>query len=268
MCQTETGVFMQEFVAYHEAGGRNVKCLTDWSSSFSIKTQVFNWSPMCPQVNAIPLKSSWVMTCAYAPSGNLVACGGLDNMCSIYNLKGKDGNVKVMRELAAHTGETVCLDALTSVSFSDSLLWSHTMSFSFDISLIGQVICPAVASSVTLRSSPALETALGECTVWLTNLKWVLGNFSFFGVKEENVSFVWFLAVFYGTLRQEPRRPSSQDIRGTACPWPWLRTLSFSSQGRATLRPSCGTSGRARADRPSQAMRVTSTLSGSELHLN
>uniref|UniRef100_A0A8C6KD82 Guanine nucleotide binding protein (G protein), beta polypeptide 3a n=1 Tax=Nothobranchius furzeri TaxID=105023 RepID=A0A8C6KD82_NOTFU len=55
------------------------------------------------KVNAIPLKSSWVMTCAYAPSGNLVACGGLDNMCSIYNLKGKDGNVKVMRELAAHT---------------------------------------------------------------------------------------------------------------------------------------------------------------------
>lgn len=46
------------------------------------------------------------MTCAYAPSGNLVACGGLDNMCSIYNLKSKDGNVKVMRELAAHTGGT------------------------------------------------------------------------------------------------------------------------------------------------------------------
>lgn len=61
---------------------------------------------VCPQVNAIPLKSSWVMTCSYAPSGNLVACGGLDNMCSIYNLKGKDGNVKVMRELAAHTGRT------------------------------------------------------------------------------------------------------------------------------------------------------------------
>lgn len=60
---------------------------------------------LCPQVNAIPLKSSWVMTCAYAPSGNLVACGGLDNMCSIYNLKSKDGNVKVMRELAAHTGK-------------------------------------------------------------------------------------------------------------------------------------------------------------------
>ena len=29
------------------------------------------------QVHAIPLRSSWVMTCAYAPSGNYVACGKL-----------------------------------------------------------------------------------------------------------------------------------------------------------------------------------------------
>ena len=27
------------------------------------------------QVHAIPLRSSWVMTCAYAPSGTYVACG-------------------------------------------------------------------------------------------------------------------------------------------------------------------------------------------------
>ena len=27
------------------------------------------------KVHAIPLRSSWVMTCAYAPSGNYVACG-------------------------------------------------------------------------------------------------------------------------------------------------------------------------------------------------
>ena len=57
------------------------------------------------QVHAIPLRSSWVMTCAYAPSGNFVACGGLDNMCSIYSLKSREGNVKVSRELSAHTGE-------------------------------------------------------------------------------------------------------------------------------------------------------------------
>eukprot|EP00116_Pleurobrachia_bachei_P013663 sb/3473925/ len=47
------------------------------------------------KVHAIPLRSSWVMTCTYAPSGNFVACGGLDNLCSIYNLKTKEGNVRV-----------------------------------------------------------------------------------------------------------------------------------------------------------------------------
>ncbi|XP_017747294.1 PREDICTED: guanine nucleotide-binding protein G(I)/G(S)/G(T) subunit beta-3 isoform X3 [Rhinopithecus bieti] len=60
------------------------------------------------KVHAIPLRSSWVMTCAYAPSGNFVACGGLDNMCSIYNLKSREGNVKVSRELSAHTGYLSC----------------------------------------------------------------------------------------------------------------------------------------------------------------
>lgn len=55
-------------------------------------------------MHAIPLRSSWVMTCAYAPSGNYVACGGLDNICSTYSLKTREGNVKVNRELAGHTG--------------------------------------------------------------------------------------------------------------------------------------------------------------------
>jgi guanine nucleotide-binding protein G(I)/G(S)/G(T) subunit beta-1 len=39
------------------------------------------------KVQAIPLRSSWVMTCAFEDQHNeLVACGGLDNLCSIYNL--------------------------------------------------------------------------------------------------------------------------------------------------------------------------------------
>lgn len=46
-----------------------------------------------------------MMTCAYAPSGNYVACGGLDNICSIYNLKTREGNVRVSRELPGHIGE-------------------------------------------------------------------------------------------------------------------------------------------------------------------
>jgi len=61
------------------------------------------------KVHAIPLRSSWVMTCAYSPSGNYVACGGLDNICSIYNLNNKDGiNAKGARELSAHSGYLSC----------------------------------------------------------------------------------------------------------------------------------------------------------------
>ncbi|KAL1920384.1 uncharacterized protein VTP21DRAFT_761 [Calcarisporiella thermophila] len=61
------------------------------------------------KIHAIPLRSSWVMTCAYAPSGNFVACGGLDNICSVYNLRGKDAQPsRPVRELAAHTGYLSC----------------------------------------------------------------------------------------------------------------------------------------------------------------
>jgi len=48
------------------------------------------------------------MTCAYAPSGAYVACGGLDNICSIYSLKTREGNVRVTRELPGHTGYLSC----------------------------------------------------------------------------------------------------------------------------------------------------------------
>lgn len=53
------------------------------------------------KIQAIPMLSQWVMTCAYAPSGSYVASGGLDNICSIYSLTTNEG---VSRELRGHTG--------------------------------------------------------------------------------------------------------------------------------------------------------------------
>jgi len=60
------------------------------------------------KTHAVPLRSSWVMTCAYSPSNNFVACGGLDNICSIYNLQSKELPIRVCRELNAHTGYLSC----------------------------------------------------------------------------------------------------------------------------------------------------------------
>jgi len=56
---------------------------------------------------AIPLRSHWVMTCAYSPNGQMVSCGGLDNICSIYSLKPTNNqqiSTQPIRELSAHTG--------------------------------------------------------------------------------------------------------------------------------------------------------------------
>jgi WD40 repeat protein len=46
------------------------------------------------KLEVISLRSSWVMTCAFSPSGNFVACGGLDNTTYIYHIKGKDPPTK------------------------------------------------------------------------------------------------------------------------------------------------------------------------------
>jgi len=70
------------------------------------------------------------MTCAFSPSGTKVACGGLDNICSIYNLVSKDQPIKVQRELAAHTGYLSCCrfisngdEIITSSGDMTCMLW-------------------------------------------------------------------------------------------------------------------------------------------------
>lgn len=83
------------------------------------------------KLHAIPLRSTWVMTCAYEPSrGQFVACGGLDNVCSVYKLS-KPGNMLAARatELNGHEGYLACcrfLDEstiLTCSGDSTCLLW-------------------------------------------------------------------------------------------------------------------------------------------------
>lgn len=58
------------------------------------------------KVQVIPLRSAWVMSVAFAPSGNFVACGGMDNMCTVYDVNNRDatGSAKIMRELLGYEG--------------------------------------------------------------------------------------------------------------------------------------------------------------------
>ncbi|XP_008559825.1 guanine nucleotide-binding protein subunit beta-2 [Microplitis demolitor] len=58
------------------------------------------------KVQVIPLRSAWVMSVAFAPSGNFVACGGMDNMCTVYDVNNRDatGSAKITRELLGYEG--------------------------------------------------------------------------------------------------------------------------------------------------------------------
>ncbi|XP_021989521.1 guanine nucleotide-binding protein subunit beta-2 isoform X1 [Helianthus annuus] len=66
------------------------------------------WNALTSQkTHAIKLPCAWVMTCAFSPNGQSVACGGLDSMCSIFNLStplDKDSNLPVSRTLSGHKG--------------------------------------------------------------------------------------------------------------------------------------------------------------------
>lgn len=95
------------------------------------------------KVNAIPLRSSWVMTCGFAPSGNMVACGGLDNICSVFNLNAREG-VRCSRELTGHDAYVSCSrfvddnKILSSSGDMTCVLWDIEMGDAIQVS--GDVI--------------------------------------------------------------------------------------------------------------------------------
>ena len=105
--------------------GDDTKLLSASQDGKLIVWNGFSTNKIC----AIPLRSSWVMTCAYAPSGRFVACGGLDNICSIFNVTKESTPIRVSRELSGHTGYLSCCrflsdkQILTSSGDMSCILW-------------------------------------------------------------------------------------------------------------------------------------------------
>lgn len=114
--------------AMHWAGAEHSERLV--SASQDGKLIVWN-AQTTNKTQAIPLRSSWVMTCAYEQEGNrLVGCGGLDNLCSIYSVESGDNpHGKAEKELAHHDGYLSCCrfvnnsEIITSSGDSTCILW-------------------------------------------------------------------------------------------------------------------------------------------------
>ena len=102
------------------------------------------------KLQAIPLRSSWVMTCSYEQTqGGMVACGGLDNLCTIYQLNKEPVVTRSHRELTQHDGYlSSCkfVDSnsiLTASGDSNCILWDIelgqakiTFRYIYDITLV------------------------------------------------------------------------------------------------------------------------------------
>ncbi|PSN57997.1 Guanine nucleotide-binding protein subunit beta-2 [Blattella germanica] len=58
--------------------------------------------------HAVTMPTTWVMACAYAPSGNLVACGGLDNKVTVYPLSLEEDVSTKKKTVGTHTSYMSC----------------------------------------------------------------------------------------------------------------------------------------------------------------
>lgn len=59
--------------------------------------------------HAVTMPTTWVMACAYGPSGSIVACGGLDNKIAVYPLSLDDPDVATKkRTVGTHTSYMSC----------------------------------------------------------------------------------------------------------------------------------------------------------------
>lgn len=90
------------------------------------------------KTHAIPLRSSWVMSCALSPGLELAASGGLDNVCTLYRIAEVDqvgdftrtATVPVVAELNGHTGFVSairfydgCASVLTASGDTTCMMW-------------------------------------------------------------------------------------------------------------------------------------------------
>ncbi|XP_040167385.1 guanine nucleotide-binding protein subunit beta-5 isoform X2 [Anopheles arabiensis] len=58
--------------------------------------------------HAVTMPTTWIMGCSYAPSGNLVACGGLDNKVTVYPITLEEDISSRKKTVGTHTSYMSC----------------------------------------------------------------------------------------------------------------------------------------------------------------
>lgn len=88
------------------------------------------WDPTTGlKLNAVPLDSQWVLSCAYSPSGQLVASAGLTNNCTVYRISSslQDEFAFQQRIVSIFKGHTCGITACDFISDEQILTASGDM---------------------------------------------------------------------------------------------------------------------------------------------
>ncbi|KAL0763750.1 hypothetical protein Bca101_079901 [Brassica carinata] len=156
------------------------------------------WNALTSQkTHAIKLPCAWVMTCAFSPNGQTVACGGLDSVCSIFSLSStadKDGTVPVSRTLSGHRGYVSCCqyvpneDAhlITSSGDQTCVLWDVTTGLKtsvfggeFQSGHTGDVLRYGISlleSVCLINSCPYVTYCLSSVSISGSNPNWFISG--------------------------------------------------------------------------------------------
>jgi len=184
---------VKEYLKVHDINmvvGEKMKCrrtlkghlsriyATQWSSnpyvmaSASQDGKLLVWDAFTTnKTHVIGLNTAWVMTCAFSPSNKFVAAGGLDNICSLYNLD-IEPPIVASREFNAHVGYLSCCrffhedeTILTSSGDGRCILWDATNSSqkcSFD-EHEGDVMSVSICPDSHIFASGACD---GTAKIW------------------------------------------------------------------------------------------------------
>jgi guanine nucleotide-binding protein G(I)/G(S)/G(T) subunit beta-1 len=118
------------------------------------------------KTQAIPLRSSWVMTCAFEQSKcGLVACGGLDNLCTIYQIN-QPAVTRSYRELAAHDGYLSCCRFISETSIVTSSGDQQCMLWDVELGQAKQTFSDHEGDVMSLSILPSVDPNMfvsGSC---------------------------------------------------------------------------------------------------------
>jgi len=154
------------------------------------------------KISTIPLRNSWVMCCSLEQSDNrLASCGGLDNICSVYDLE-SSGSSKPTRELVGHTGYISSCSfvqktkILTSSGDSTCVLWDLTRSVPIQrfTGHTADIMCASVTSS---DSNNIFATASCDCSIMVWDIRSNKPVHSFVGNFTNDVNTVTFFPDSY-----------------------------------------------------------------------